>query len=98
MTHYLVTGASGLLGLNFSLAVDGKKHQVTGVDNCNPLRWVNFNTLQADLTGPGVVEKILDEVKPDVILHCAAMANLEECESHPADAERVNQQNSAGLN
>jgi dTDP-4-dehydrorhamnose reductase len=90
MTHFLVTGASGLLGLNFSLAVDGKHHQVTGVDNSNPLRWVNFKTLQADLTEPGIVSKLLDTIKPEVILHCAAMANLEDCEKRPNDAERVN--------
>jgi len=37
MTHFLVTGASGLLGLNFALAVDGKVHQVTGVANTAPM-------------------------------------------------------------
>ncbi|KAF0111877.1 MAG: dTDP-4-dehydrorhamnose reductase [Chloroflexi bacterium] len=90
MTHFLVTGASGLLGLNFSLAVDGKKHQVTGVDNRNPLRWINFKTLQANLIKPDVVERIIQEVKPDVILHCAANANVDDCETRPEDAEKVN--------
>lgn len=90
MSHFMVTGASGLLGLNFALAVDGRKHQVTGVDNRNPLSWVNFKTRQADLTEPGILERLVDEVKPDVILHCAAMANVDECEKKPADAQRVN--------
>ena len=83
MSRFLVTGASGLLGLNFALAVDGKTHQVTGVDNRNPLGWVNFKTRQADLTETGIIERLLDEIKPDVILHCAAMANVDDCEKRP---------------
>jgi dTDP-4-dehydrorhamnose reductase len=90
MTHFLVTGASGLLGLNFALAVDGKQHQVTGVDNRNPLKWINFKILQANLVKPGVVERIVTEVKPDVILHCAATANVDDCEKDPEAAEVVN--------
>jgi dTDP-4-dehydrorhamnose reductase len=90
MTHFLVTGASGLLGLNFSLAVDGKQHKVTGVDNRNPLKWINFKILQANLTKPGAMERILTEVKPDVILHCAANANVDDCEKNPEEAELVN--------
>lgn len=90
MTHFLVTGASGLLGLNFCLAVDGKKHKVTGVDYRNPLKWINFKILQANLTKPGSIERIVNEVKPDVILHCAANANMEDCENHPDEAEAVN--------
>lgn len=90
MTHFLVTGASGLLGLNFCLAVDGKKHKVTGVDYRNPLKWINFKMQQANLTKPGSIERIINEVKPDVILHCAANANVDDCESHPEEAETVN--------
>ena len=51
MTHFLVTGVSGLLGLNFALAVDGKKHQVTGVANTTPMLWATFKNVQAELTG-----------------------------------------------
>jgi dTDP-4-dehydrorhamnose reductase len=90
MSRFMVTGASGLLGLNFALAVDGRQHQVTGVDNRNPLGWINFATLQADLTENGIIETLVDEIKPDVILHCAAMANVDDCEKRPQMAQRVN--------
>jgi len=90
MTHYLVTGVSGLLGLNFALAVDGKKHQVTGVANTLPMAWASFKNVQAELTQPGVIESLIEEHKPDVILHCAAIANVDACESEPELAKRVN--------
>ncbi len=90
MTHYLVTGASGLLGLNFTLAVDGKKHQVTGIANTLPMTWASFKYQQVELTKPGVIENLIAEVKPDVILHCAAIANMDACETNPEMARLVN--------
>ncbi|MBP9040240.1 MAG: SDR family oxidoreductase [Anaerolineaceae bacterium] len=90
MTHFLVTGVSGLLGLNFALAVDGKKHQVTGVANTLPMAWASFKNVQAELTQAGVIERLIEEHKPDVILHCAAIANVDLCESEPDQAKIVN--------
>lgn len=90
MSHFLVTGVSGLLGLNFALAVDGKKHQVTGVANTAPLMWATFKNFQAELTKQGVIEELIETHKPDVILHCAAMANVDACENDPQLAHEVN--------
>jgi dTDP-4-dehydrorhamnose reductase len=89
MSRFLVTGASGLLGLHFCLQA-GQQHQVVGVVNQNKLQGVPFEMLQADLSQPGVPEQVLEEVRPDVILHCAAMANIDDCESRPEMAQRVN--------
>jgi dTDP-4-dehydrorhamnose reductase len=86
----LLTGASGLLGLNLALAVDGKKHQVFGVANTQPFNWVGFKSLQAELTEPGVLERLFDEVQPEAVIHCAAIANVDECESKPELAESIN--------
>ncbi len=90
MTHFLVTGVSGLLGLNFALAVDGKKHQVTGVANTLPMQWASFKNVQAELTQPGAVEQLIEDHKPDVVLHCAAIANVDACESDTDLAHLVN--------
>jgi len=90
MTHFLVTGVSGLLGLNFALAVDGKQHQVTGVANTAPMTWATFKNVQGELTSPGAVEELVETYKPEVVLHCAAMANVDACEADPALANRVN--------
>lgn len=90
MTHFLVTGVSGLLGLNFALAVDGKQHQVTGVANTSPMPWATFKNVQVELTSPGAVEELIETYQPEVVLHCAAMANVDACEADPALANRVN--------
>jgi dTDP-4-dehydrorhamnose reductase len=91
----LVTGASGLLGLNLSLLMHAR-HQLTGVDR-EKLSGVPFNLLRADLLDPGVEQQILDAVRPDAVIHCAALANLDRCESDPDTARRLNAQVPAEL-
>lgn len=90
MSRILVTGVSGLLGLNFALHAHGEEHQVIGVANTTPISGVDFKCLQAELTEPGIIEKLLDQEKPDLILHCAAIANVDACETNPALAVEVN--------
>ena len=90
MTKILLTGASGLLGLNLAMAVDGKKHQVFGVANTTPMRWVGFKSIQAELTEDGALDRLLDEYTPEVIIHCAAIANVDDCETKPELAAEVN--------
>ncbi len=34
--------------------------------------------------------KVFDQVQPDWVIHCAALANLDECEDDPAFAEMMN--------
>ena len=84
----LVTGASGLLGLNLALEAR-KNHQVTGVDRCK-LTGVPFDMVCADLQDDGAVEHTLDKAQPDWLIHCAALADLEACESDPERAKSLN--------
>lgn len=89
MTRLLVTGASGLLGLTFCLQKTAC-HTVTGLVNTHGLKGVPFQTLVADLSQPGEAERVIEAARPEVIIHCAAMANLDVCEQHPLAAQRVN--------
>lgn len=89
MTRFLVTGASGLLGLNFALQVCDRQ-EVYGVVNRNHLVGAPFAVLQADFTQTGEVERLLEETRPEVVVHCAAMANVDQCETNPALALRLN--------
>lgn len=89
MTRILVTGASGLLGLNFALRYHAD-HSVSGVVHRNPLRNPPFHQIVADLTNPSSLEAVLEQTQPQVVLHCAAMANVDECERQPQRAFQVN--------
>jgi dTDP-4-dehydrorhamnose reductase len=89
VTRILITGASGLLGINVALQLSGK-HQVTGVVYSQELKDVPFDTLQADLSEPIEVSGLVNEVSPELIINCAAMADLDACENSPEDAVRIN--------
>jgi dTDP-4-dehydrorhamnose reductase len=84
----LVTGASGLLGLNLGLKMQAR-HAITGVDR-SKLSGVPFELLRADLLDTGLEHRILDAVRPDAVIHCAAMADVDACESDPESARRMN--------
>jgi dTDP-4-dehydrorhamnose reductase len=85
----LITGASGLLGLNTALET-ANQHTVFGQVNNNVVRTEAFTVLEADLVKPGAVERLLDESQPDWVIHCAALANLEACENNPVLARELN--------
>lgn len=84
----LVTGASGLLGLNFCLE-QSNSHFLIGVDR-GSLRHTPFERVQADLTAPQAVFRLIESLRPQAVLHTAALANLEACEADPAAASLLN--------
>jgi dTDP-4-dehydrorhamnose reductase len=84
----LVTGASGLLGLNLSLAVM-PSHMVIGVDR-SKLAGVPFELINLDLLEAGVLDRMLESVRPEWLIHCAALADMEACERDPAGSHALN--------
>jgi len=89
MKRILVTGASGLLGINLSVNAS-KNNQVFGVTYSQPLFDVPFNIVSADLTNELEIGKTIEQANPDLIINCAAMANVDACESDPVGAKQIN--------
>jgi dTDP-4-dehydrorhamnose reductase len=85
----LVTGASGLLGLNLALEAS-QQYEVYGSVNRNVLRTKVFTVIQSDLTTPGAPEGLIDEHRPDWVINCAALANVDLCEAEPELAKQLN--------
>src|SRR4029434_5289718 len=65
------------------------RHQVTGLDR-SKLSGVPFELLRADLLDPALEHQILDAVRPEAIIHCAAMADPDACELDPDGTHRIN--------
>ncbi len=84
----LITGASGLLGLNVALEAS-RDHEVTGVQRQN-LVGTPFHTIQADLLEPRTLERVLEQSRPDSVIHCAALADVDLCEREPDLAQAIN--------
>lgn len=84
----LITGVSGLLGINLAHETM-RAHEITGVDR-GKLVNAPFNILKLDLLNTGAVDSALDSARPDWLINCAALADLEACENNPGLARRLN--------
>ena len=84
----LLTGVSGLLGINFAQEMMGA-HEIIGVDR-GKLVNAPFKVLKQDLLNVDSVESILDSTQPEWVINCAALADLEACEDNPDIAKRLN--------
>ncbi|MGD0709536.1 MAG: SDR family oxidoreductase [Anaerolineaceae bacterium] len=89
MTRYLVTGASGLLGLNMSLWLS-QTHTVIGAIRQPELTGAPFEVVVTDLAEKNAAESLVEHAGPDIIIHCAAMAIVDDCESQPELAQNIN--------
>jgi len=89
MKRLLVTGASGLLGFNLSLR-NSAHCDVTGIVHSRKLSGIPFTVIMTDLTNPDAINKLLDAVQPESMIHCAAMADIDTCEKQPEQAELIN--------
>lgn len=85
----LITGASGLLGLNLALEACAN-HAVVGVVNRHAIQTDRFIVRQVDLLAPEAIPELLDETQPDAVIHCAALADVDACENEPTLAHLVN--------
>lgn len=84
----LITGASGLLGINLAQETI-TEHDVVGVDR-GKLVNAPFKILKADLLDSGAVDSVIDSARPNWMINCAALADLEACEDNPELACRLN--------
>ena len=84
----LVTGASGLLGINLAMEA-AREHEVIGLDR-GKLKSAPFQVLEGDLLKTDEIHSILWATKPDWVINCAALANLEKCEEDPRQAKMLN--------
>ncbi len=85
----LITGASGLLGVNLALEA-ARDHIVIGQINALHLNNAPFEQRSGDLLKPNAVEELVESSQPDWVIHCAALADIDTCEKNPELAERLN--------
>lgn len=85
----LVSGASGLLGLNFCLRF-ASEHSIDGIVHTHVLTDLPFDLHADDLTEEKNARTLIERYRPDLLVHCAALADLDACEKHPQMAYLLN--------
>jgi dTDP-4-dehydrorhamnose reductase len=88
MARILITGVSGLLGINLANEAM-KSHDIIGVDR-GKLGNAPFQIVQEDLSDLTAIGPLLDAVKPAWLINCAALADLDMCEEYPERAKLLN--------
>lgn len=88
MNKILITGGSGLLGSNIAKLATSK-FDVYATYNKHEVGMNGVHFFHVDLTKKEQLVKI-EQISPDFIIHCAALTNVDYCESHPNVAYNQN--------
>lgn len=86
----LVTGASGVLGGYLLRQLSRTGHAVTAWSGSQPGQRFGIPLMPVPLTDLDLVRQALIAVRPDAILHAAAIASVAACFRSPESARRVN--------
>ncbi len=83
----LITGANGMLGSNLC-TIYARDNEVIATDINKP-DFSDCSNYKMDITNKNDLN-LIEQEKPDLIIHCAALVNVDFCEEHEEEAEKVN--------
>jgi len=89
----LVTGANGFLGQKLiERLVDKPDYRIVATSKNENRIFIRegYTYTPCNITDPASLQSLLDEVRPDNIIHTAAMSSVEACENDPVQCEKIN--------
>lgn len=86
----LVTGGSGFVGRWLIRRVVAEGGVVTNVDRVRPADDHGAAFVQNDLESPVSFAEVIDEVRPEVVIHLAGQAGVATCRENPTEAFDAN--------
>lgn len=93
----LITGASGFLGGNLAIHA-ARQWRVYATYNNTPIPFSDlYKTQMLDVTDRASVVSVIHSISPMVIVHCAAITNMNYCAEHPEEAFKVNVKGSENI-
>ena len=78
MQTIMITGANGFLGARLAQYFAARYEVVTPTH------------AEMELTNPAQVEAVVRQIRPDVVLHCAAVSDVKACEADPVRSQAIN--------
>jgi len=87
MKRILITGSSGMLGVDLckELCVD---YELIGVDIAKAISTYSYR--KCDITNKQEIFQVVKKARPNVVVHAAAMTDVDGCELNPEKARRIN--------
>ena len=84
----LVVGSTGLVGSKIASLAHGYEFETYNTHNSRPSPFPNSTKL--DITDRDATMTLLAKIRPYAIINVAALTNVDYCETHKEEAERVN--------
>jgi dTDP-4-dehydrorhamnose reductase len=88
LQNLLLTGSAGFLGTHFHDQLKNEYH-IIGIYNTTKNNLINEN-YQLDITNTIALKTIVEKIKPNIIVHTAAISNIAECEKKEVTSYAVN--------
>lgn len=86
----LITGINSLLG-RYLVRVLKKDYALFGTIHIHRNHLLPLDRLfPLDITDAPEVKRLVSRIKPHVVIHLAALSNIDYCEQHPEDAYKIN--------
>lgn len=89
---FLITGVSGLLGLNLAKQLTSQGVNVCGLSWRKEVKLDRLDCFSCDLRDPDRLKTRVRELAPPAIIHCAAATDVDWCEKNPTEALAINAQ------
>lgn len=97
----LITGANGLLGQHLTKILLDKNYQVIATSRGEsrlPFQPSgNYTYREMDVADGSRTYAVISHEKPDVVVHAAAMTQIDDCELRPQQCERINVQGTSQI-
>ena len=92
MTKVLITGVNGLVGNRLlSLLSNNSEYRVFGTSiGKNRIKDVSFDYFDCDIRSKDAVENLFQETQPDIVIHTAAITQVDLCEKEKQLCKDVN--------
>ncbi len=85
----LITGVSGLLGSNLAFCLKDQ-FDILGLYHSRPMHLKGILSGHVDLCVPDAIGSIVSQFKPQIVIHCAALADVDACETAQEQALAAN--------
>lgn len=96
MKKILITGGSGLLGGNLT-KMACEKFETYSAYHGHPIKMKNCVTFALDITDRNETVQKVTKIRPELIIHTAALTNVDYCEDHQKGARSLNVEGTRNL-